>query len=407
MLAGIRVLDVTTFLSGPFATVLLAGLGADVVKVERPVVGDQVRANPPYLGPGGISYKRSSDAELSLSYLKRNRCKRSVTLNLKAPEGREVFLKLVAASDVVVENFSPGTLEGLGLGFSRLRAARPDIILASISGFGQTGPHKGFLAFDPVVEGMSGVMSVTGYPDSPPVKCGMSLGDLVAALYCVIGVQAALRARERTGRGQWIDVSMMDALVSFLFDEPVDLFARAGEPPRRGNANGRLVPFNCYRAADGFLTIAVGNDEQWRRLAQVIGAPELGVDERFCTVDQRLRNREAVDAAVQAWASGEKKREAVSRLRAADVAAGEVADIEDVLADPQLKSRRMLLDLVHPLVGAVSGVVASGFPLKFSDFDANLDRPAPMLGQHNVEIYRDLLGMSMPDIERLEAAGVI
>jgi len=352
-------------------------------------------------------YMRSHDAELSLSYLKRNRCKKSVTLNLKATEGRGVFRKLVAVSDVVVENFSPGTLDRLGLGFSALCEARPDVILASISGFGQTGPYKEFLAFDPVVQAMSGVMSATGYPDGPPVKCGTSLGDQVAALYCTIGVLAALRGRERTGKGQWIDVAMMDGLVSFLFDEPVDLFAKAGEPPRRGNANGRLVPFNCYRAADGFMMITVGNDEQWRRLTEVMGAPELATDDRFRTVDARLQNRDAADGTIQRWVASEKKAVAVSRLRAADVAAGEVAEIAEVVADPQLKFRKTLVDLGHPLVKATSGVAASGFPLRFSGFEAALDRPAPALGQHNPEIYGDLLGMSPSDIERLERSGVI
>jgi len=406
-LEGVRILDLTTFLSGPYAMMIAAYLGAEVIKVERPGTGDPVRANPPYSGPGGIVLQKRDDRDLSFSMLKRGRGKKSITLNLQTDKGKGICKELVKRVDVVAENFAPGVMDRLGIGYGELKKIKPEIIFCSISGFGQDGPYKNLPAFDPVVQGMSGVMEVTGYPENPPVRMGLAGGDQVAALYLVIGLLAALRYREKTGQGQAVDISMMDSLFSLLFDEALDVYVDRGIPIRTGNRRLRLTPFNSYRAKDGYVVICTGSDVHWSNLLKAMGREDLLEDPRYKTQDLRMKNADEVDALVERWTTGKEKREAVEILRKNGIASGIVATIPEVLQDPQLNFRGMVTDLLHPEFGKVEGAVGHGVPIKLSESAGGFDRPGPYLGAHNEEIYCGWLGRSPEDLKEWKKEGVI
>ncbi|MBI5968025.1 MAG: CoA transferase [Deltaproteobacteria bacterium] len=406
-LEGVRILDLTTFLSGPYAMMIAAYLGAEVVKVERPETGDPVRANPPYFGPRGVVFEREDRRDLSFSMLKRGRGKKSITLNLQTEKGKEICKELVKKVDVVAENFAPGVMDRLGIGYPELRKIKPDIIYCSISGFGQDGPYRSLPAFDPVVQGMSGVMEVTGYPENPPVRMGLAAGDQVAALYAVIGLLAALRYREKTGQGQAVDISMMDSLFSFLFDEALDVYVGRGIPIRTGNRRLRLTPFNSYRAKDGYVVICTASDAHWASLLKAMGREDLIEDPRYKTLDQRMKNADEVDALVEGWTVGKEKKEAVEILRKQGIASGIVATIPEVLADPQLNFRGMIVKLQHPELGKVEGAVGHGIPVRLSESAGNFDRPGPYLGAHNEEIYGGWLGYSKEYLNQLQREGII
>ena len=406
-LEGIRILDMTAWLSGPYAMEIVAYLGAEVIKLEKADGGDAVRANGPYFGPNGIVFEKKDPKDLSLCILKRARGRKSITLNLQSEKGKQIFRDLVKKFDVVTENFAPGTMDKLGIGYNDLKKIKPDIILCSISGFGQDGPYRRLPAFDPVVEAMSGVMEVTGYPENPPVRLGVAAGDLVSALYMVIGLQAALRYREQTGIGQAVDISMMDSLVSFLFDESLDVYVDRGIPIRTGNRRLRLTPFNSYPAKDGYAVICSAADSHWSALLKAMGRQDLLDDPRYKKLDQRMANADEVDALVGAWTITKTKQEVVDILVKHGVATGAVATIPEVLKDPQLKHRGMIVDLLHPELGKVEGAVGHDIPIKMSESQGGFDLPAPYLGAHNEEVYGELMGFSPECVERLKNEGVI
>ncbi len=406
-LEGVRIVDLTAWLSGPYATEILAYLGADVIKIEKSVGGDAVRSNGPYYGPKGIVFEKTDPKEISFCILKRSRGKKSVSLNLQTPKGKEILSKLIATADVVTENFLPGTMEKLGFGYEDLKKIKSDIILASTSGFGQDGPYRKFAAFDPVVEGMSGVMEVTGFPDAPPVRMGVAGGDLVAALYMVIGIQAALRYREQTGKGQAVDISMMDSLVSFLMEESLDIYVDNGIPIRTGNRRLRLTPFNSYKCKDGYAVICSAADSHWAGLCRAMGREELIEDPRCKKLDNRQANADFVDETVEAWTRTLPKMEVVEKVRAAGVASGNVATIPEVLADPQLQHRGMITDLHHPELGVVKGAKGHDFPLRFTESKGGFERPASYLGAHNEEVLCGILGYSQDDLFRFKEDGVV
>ena len=273
-LERVVVLDLTRFLAGPYCTMLLAGLGAEVIRVEPPG-GDLYRSHPPFGGPSGTSLDRQSDDDLGLAMLHRMRDKKSVTLNLREPAGLDLFLRLTARVDVLVENFLPGTLQAMGLGFPVLQAANPRLVLCSISGFGQSGPCREWRAFDPVIQAMSGISSATGHADGPPVRAGAAVSDTAASLYGVIGILAALRARERTGMGDWVDVAMLDGSL-FLLPDLLEFVTAGGEPARRGNGHPSIVPFNTYRARDGWIALCAVAAREWHDLLRALGRAGAG-----------------------------------------------------------------------------------------------------------------------------------
>jgi crotonobetainyl-CoA:carnitine CoA-transferase CaiB-like acyl-CoA transferase len=344
---------------------------------------------------------------MSLSALKRNRNKESVTLNLKQDEGRAIFRELARRADVVMENFAPGVLDRLGIGAAALRAMNPRLVVCSISGFGQEGPYRQLPAYDIVVQAMGGMMASTGETDAPPTKAGPSIADLTAGLYATIGVLAALHGRGRDGGGQAIDVAMLDGLLSLVLDEPLDLQVAAGQPPRTGNRRPRLTPFAAYEAADGFMAICAVTDAQVADLFRAMERNDLVGDPRYATLEARVERAAEVDAIVEGWTRAHPRAALWRALRAARIPAGPVADIPDLLADPHLRERAMLAPVQHPMHGTVPGAHAMDLPIRFSDAEASLDRPAPLLGADNLRVYGELLGLTEADVAELAARGVV
>ena len=405
-LDGVVVLDLTRFLAGPYCTLLLAGLGAEVIRVEPPT-GDLYRGHPPFGGPRGASLARQTDDDLGMAFLHRMRGKKSITLNLRETAGVDLFRRLAARADVVVENFLPGTMAEMGLGFPALQAANPRLILCSISGFGQSGPDREWRAFDPVVQAMSGISSVTGYADRPPVRCGAAISDTSASLYGVIGILSALRARDTTGRGDWVDVSMLDGSF-FLLPDVLEFALAGGEPERRGNGHQGTVPFNVYRAQDGWITVCAVAPREWQSVLRALGRPELLSDPRFdASAGSRRTHREEIDALVQEWVGRRTVAEAVEALQSHHVASGPVRDLREALDDEQLRARGMVVPIEHPVHGPVPGVSGVGMPIKFANHRAAFDEPAPALGAHNADVYGRLLGLGKADLDALRAQDVI
>ena len=407
LLTGMRVLDVTNYLSGPFASLLLAGLGAEVIKVERPGIGDPCRWNPPFANPGGISFEQKSEEDISLIFLKRNRSKKSISLNLQSEKGREIFKELVPRVDVVLENFTPGVMGRLGLGYEGLKGLNPKLIYCSISGFGQSGPYTGYQAFDLVVQAMSGVMAITGEEGGPPMRCGFLLGDQSAALFATVGILSATIERQKTGKGRAIDVSMQAGLFSMIMDDTWELVLAEGLPVRTGNRIARLAPFSVYAAQDGYVVICTASDEQWQNVLRAIGREDLKEDPRYCTSASRVKNVREVEALIGNWMREKSTQEALDGLRKNRVPCSHVLEIQDVLQDPQLKHRGMMVDLAHPVYGKIHGATGSGFPIRYSEMNVQYDHPAPRLGEHNEEIYSGLLGYDQEKLARLKKEGII
>ncbi|MEU5552585.1 CoA transferase [Micromonospora sp. NPDC047793] len=406
-LDGVRVLDLTIFLSGPLATMYLAGLGAEVVKIERPGAGDPARGNPPYLGSDGISFGRPDGDQMSLSMLKRGRGKRSLAIDLKQDRGRQTFLDLLAVSDVVVENFRPGTMAALGLAPATLLAANPRAVVCSISGFGQTGPNAALPAMDLVAQALSGMMSLTGRADDPPLRTGIASGDVIAGLTATIAILAALRHRDRTGEGQLLDISMQDALLASVFDEAPDLYTRRGIPVRTGNQRTRLTPFNSYRAADGWLVITCGNDGHWRSLLTAMGRADLVTSGFFAAQEQRMAEAAEVDAFVEQWTSARSQHTVIETLREHGVPCAPVLEVLQIVDDAHVRFRGVLRPVEHPLAGPVDGIAAPELPMAFSATPAGFDRAAPTLGQDTDVVLSGLLGLDTGTIAELREQGVV
>ncbi len=406
-LHGIRVIDLTTYLSGPYATQLLAGLGADVIKIERPLGGDPARRNPPYANEAGIHFGTPSASDQSLSLLKRNRGKRSVTLDLSMPEGREVFHRLLNGADLLVENFTPGVMTRLGLDPDQLLEQYPGLVIVSVSGFGQTGPFADRPAFDLVIQAMSGAMAVTGDPDRPPLRAGVALGDLAAALTATIGALAALRERDRSGHGQKVDVAMLDTLFALVMDEAPDVLEREGRPLRSGYARTRLTPFNVYPAQDGSVAIATASDAHWRSLLKAMGEDRLIEQNFYATLESRFQHASEVDAFVGSWTCGRSCQTIVDALADAGIACAKVATMADVLANPQLAARAMIEPVRHGQDDRPVGAATYAFPIQFSRSRVGFGQSSPALGAHTTEVLMELADLGADDVLRLAEKGVI
>ena len=405
-LEGIKILDVTAFLSGPFCTTMLGAMGADVILVERPKEGDPVRKSVPFAGPQGIHYNRQSPDDIAVSTLHRHRNKRGITVNLKSDEGKEIIRQLVRKMDIVVENFTPGVMDRLGLGYHALRAVNPGIIYCAISGFGQTGPSHGMRAYNITAQAMSGAMHVTGFPDGPPTKCGLTIGDYVAALYAIGAILAAVHYREKTGKGQQIDISMQDALFSLLMDW-LSMATVGKMPMRKGNSSPRAIPTNCFQTRDGYVVLGVYSDEQWQKLCKAIGREDLLGDEKFDAYGARLENEQAVNTIINEWTRAQSTEDAVAQISKYNVACSPVKTVEALLTDEHILHREMYVDLLHPEFGAIEGLKGVGIPMKFSETPAAFDKPAPKLGQHTEEILTEYLGYSKAQIDKLKTMGAI
>ncbi|HLS85089.1 MAG TPA: CaiB/BaiF CoA-transferase family protein [Burkholderiales bacterium] len=405
-LAGVVVLDLTRFLSGPHSTLLLAGLGAEVIKIDDPAGGDPTAGAPPLAGPRGVALERVTPQDYGLAYLKRARCKKSATLNLKHPEGRGLFLDLASHADVVIENFRPGVAERLGIAYEALAARNPRIVYCALTGYGATGPDRDLKAYDLMAQAASGLMAITGSPEGPPTKAGTPLSDMIAGTYAALGVVAALHERNRSGRGQAIDVSMVDCLFSMIMDEPLDCYAALGLAPRQGNRIMRFSPFNTYRSADGWVAIGAATPQEWRGLALALGRQDLLEDPRFQSVGWRIAHNEEVDAIVGDWTRARSTAGIVETLKQHDVPCSPVRTPEEAIAWPHLRARGMVEPLRQP-DGTASPATAAGLPIRFSRSPAALDAPAPVPGAHTREVLSRFLGLDEPALEDLQARGVI
>jgi CoA:oxalate CoA-transferase len=406
-LEGVTILDLTTALAGPYATLLLAGLGARVIKVENPRSPDSARTNSPYLGRDGIKVAKEHDDDLSLAMLERGRNKEAVTLNMKHPDGRALFFDLVAKADVIVENFSAGVADRLGIGYQACAAVNPRIVFTSISGFGANVHPKQNKAMDNIVQAMSGMMMASGNEGEPPVRVGVPFGDLTAPLFATIGTLAAILQARTTGIGQHVDVSLLGALSALVAAEPFDMMKKLGRQTRAGNFMPRLAPFGVFPTADGYISICAPKDEFVVGLFKAMGQPELLQDARFGGRDARVHNHIALHDMVSQWTRTMTTDAAASLLTGFDVPNGPVRDPADAMRDPNLLMRGETTKLEHPVYGAVEDIVVGGLPIRMSGSFTGFDKPAVTLGASNARVYGDWLGVDAARLAALKEDGAI
>ena len=392
-LSGVRILDLTRVLAGPFCTMLLADMGAEVIKIEEPGKGDDTRTYPPFI-EGCSAY-----------FCNMNRNKKSITLDLKKPEAKAIFIEMAKNVDVVIENYKPGTMDKLGIGYEALKEINPQLIFASISGFGQYGPYKERPGYDIIGQAMGGLMSVSGWPDSPPTRSGTAMGDILAGLNCCIGILAAMKGREVTGRGQSVDVALVDSVVSSM-ETIIQLYlVEKRIPGRIGNRYEFIYPYDTFAATDGWVVIAVGNDAVWKRFCQVIGREELIDRPEFQKNPDRVKNNHALNAIVTEWTRQRTVAEIVDLLLANSVPSAPINNVEHLINDPHIAgAREMFVDMLNP-DGNPMKVVAC--PIKFSETKASVRTTAPHLGEHTDEVLKQLVGLDEKQISALKQAGAL
>ncbi len=403
-LAGIRVLDLSRVLAGPWAGQNLADLGAEVIKIERPGAGDDSRA----FGPPWVKDAQGRDTKDSAYFTSANRGKKSMTVNLSQPEGQALVRELAAKSDVLLENYKYGDLQRYGLGYEDLKATNPRLIYCSVTGFGQTGPYKERPGYDFMIQGMGGMMSVTGEPDDKPgggpQRAGVPIADIITGMYASIAICAALAHRAQSGAGQHLDLALLDSQIALLAYQNTNYFA-TGKPPRRiGNLHPNIVPYQPFRASDGEVILACGNDNLYRKFCAAAGCAELAEDARFATNGKRVENREELTRLLAAIFAKRTKKEWVALLDAAGVPNGPINDIAQVFDEPQVKARAVRIEVKHPVAGKVP-MVAS--PMRFSGTPLEHKTPPPLLGEHTDEILRQVLGKKPEEIARLREAKVL
>jgi crotonobetainyl-CoA:carnitine CoA-transferase CaiB-like acyl-CoA transferase len=403
-LGHIRVLDLSRVLAGPWCSQNLADLGADVIKIERPGAGDDTRAwGPPY-APDANGQPTSEAAY----YLAANRGKRSLTVDIASPEGQALLRELVLASDVVLENFKVGHLKRYGLDYAALKELKPDLVYCSITGFGQDGPYAHRAGYDFLIQGMGGLMAITGerdgLPGGGPQKAGVAITDLMTGMYATVAVLAALTHRDRTGEGQYIDMSLLDTQVAMLANVGSN-YLNSGKPPRRwGNAHANIVPYQTFACSDGHLIVATGNDGQYRKFVEAGGRPELAADERFATNPLRVKNRDALVPLLAEMVLEKPRDEWIALLEAVGVPCGPINELDEVFANEQVKARGLEMVLPHPEAGAVKLVRS---PMRMSATPATSNLAPPLLGQHTDEVLREVLGTSGEEIAALRAKKVL
>lgn len=399
-LHNLRILDITRALAGPYCTMILGDLGADVLKVERPAIGDETRGwGPPFVGkpygpyPGESAY-----------FLAANRNKRSLTVNIQSAEGQGIIRKLAGISDVLVENYRTGDLDKLGLGYADLRRLYPRLIYCSVSGYGRTGPYANRPGYDAVLQAEGGMMSITGPVEGPPSRVGIPIIDITSGMFAATAVLAALHARDVTGEGQLVDISLFDSHLALLTNVASNYFV-GGKPPRRlGNAHPNLVPYDAFSAHDGWFVLGVANDKQWGLLCDVLDRPAWKTEGRFAANRDRVANREELSAELNALFSQRDVDDWLAALVKAGLPCGRINSIPEVFSHPQANARGMTLEAQHPTAGTVR---LTGFPYKLSETPAEIHRPPPLLGEHTEEVLTQLLDYSMEDVASLRIKGAI
>ncbi len=391
-LSGLRVIDLSRVLAGPFCTMMLADMGAEVIKVEQPGKGDDSRYFAPFRN-GESAY-----------FMNLNRNKKGVTLNLKG-KGRELFLDLIATADVLVENFRPGTMDKLGLGYEVLRELNPRLVYAAVSGFGDTGPYRLRPGYDIIGQAMGGLMSTTGWPGGEPTRSGTAMGDVLAGLSVSIGILAALRHRDRTGEGQKVDVALVDSVVASL-EIITQIYLTEGRVPERiGNRYESCYPYDSFRASDGSVVIAAANDKLWALVCRTIGHPELATDERFDTNAKRVEGHAEIKPLIEAWTTRHTVDEIVDRMLTAGVPASPINTVDRLVVDPHIAgAREMFVDVEHPTAGSTK---LTGAHIKLTGTPPGIRSPSPLLGQHNLEVFGGLLGLATENIEALQREGIV
>jgi len=392
-LDGIRVLDLTRVLSGPYCTMLLGDLGAEIIKVERPGEGDDTRAfAPPFQG------------DQAAYFLSINRNKKSITLDMKSERGKAVLRRLVDASHVLVENFRPGAMDRLGFGYEEVRARRPTMVYCSISGFGDSGPQRDRAGYDVIVQGEAGIMDLTGPRDGPPHKVGTSIADLVSGLTASQGILAALYAAKTTGHGQHVKVSMYEAVAALLTFNASIYFATGNSPRRRGNEHAAIVPYETFEAADGWINLGVANDDLWRRFCAAADAPDLAGDGRFASAPDRVRNREILVPLLKAILKQRQREEWLARFDAAGVPCGAIRTVAEVCESELLSERGMIAEMRHPSAGIVKGIKSA---TELSETPLDSYRAPPRLGEHTREVLMGILGYTAAEVNALARDGVV
>jgi crotonobetainyl-CoA:carnitine CoA-transferase CaiB-like acyl-CoA transferase len=403
-LGHVRVLELSRVLAGPWAAQTLADLGATVIKVEKPGSGDDTRTYaPPY-----ASTSDGAQSSESAYFLSTNRGKRSVTIDLVHPEGQKLVRALAGKSDVVIENFKADGLAKYGLDYLSLQALNPALVYCSITGFGQTGPYRHKPGYDFMIQGIGGLMSITGEPDQRagggPMKVGVAVADIFTGLYATIAILGALAHRDRTGAGQQIDLALLDTQVAVLANQAMNYLVTGAAPQRLGNAHPNIVPYQVFAASDGHFIVAVGNETQYARLCEVLGRPDLASDRRFATNAARVNNRDEIVAILQRVFETHTMREWLDALERVSVPCGPINTVADVFADPQVRARGLRLDLPHPTIGSVPSVAN---PIKYSATPLAYRSAPPTLGADTDEILRDMLGVTPAEIARMRKTGII
>ena len=399
-LQGIRVLDISRALAGPFCTMMLGDLGADVIKVERPGRGDESRSwGPPFVGTPTEAYPGESTY-----YLAANRSKRSLTLNLKNPAGQQIIKDLAMVSDVLVENFLTGSLDRMGLGYEQLHELNPRLVYCSISGYGRTGPYADKGGYDFILQAEGGIMGITGPVEGPPYRVGVSLIDITTGMFASTAILAALRARDTTGQGQLLDLSLLNSSAAILANVASNYLVGGVEPKRMGNAHFNIAPYEVFRARDRWITLGALNQRQWENLCTVVERPQIIPDPRFASNQDRVANREALAEVLNKAFSARDASDWVEKLHGVGIPSGVINSVADVFSHPQAEARQLRIELEHPTAGKIG---SPGYPYKFSETPAEAHRPPPLLGEHNEEILVDLLEYTPEDVQAFREQGVI
>jgi crotonobetainyl-CoA:carnitine CoA-transferase CaiB-like acyl-CoA transferase len=401
-LTGIRIFDLTRILAGPTCTQLLGDLGADVIKIERPGVGDDTRSwGPPY-----VKDADGNDTTESAYYLSANRNKRSITIDLRRAEGIALAKQLIAKCDVLIENFKVGSLAKLGLGYDDLKEEFPNLVYCSVTGFGQTGPYANRAGYDFLAQGLGGIMSITGDPEGPPMKVGVGIADVMTGMYASTAILAALRHRDATGQGQHIDTCLLDTQVSWLINEGTNYLVSGKVPVKLGNEHPNIVPYKVFGTADGYVILAVGNDRQFQDWCRCAGAEDLGADPRFATNPLRIGNREALYEAMPAYMRRKTTQQWLIGLASAKVPCSPVNNIKQVFENEQVQARGMRIEMDHPKAGS-GKVPLIGNPLKMSATPPQYRQAPPVLGEHTDEVLTEVLGLDEAKILALRQVGTV